>query len=83
MAFNFTGKSKLYHSFWDNQVILHMQLKTHMAEGHMTYISHCPEPSAVHKYCLHSTEHIYNFMLMYGKEIFQNSLAGVFEIFLL
>lgn len=82
MALNFTGKSKLYHSFWDNQVILHMQLKTHVAEGYETCISHCPEPSAVHTYHSRSTEHIYNFMLMYDKEIFQKSLAGVFEILL-
>lgn len=34
-------------------------------------------------YRLHLTEHIYRFMLIYRKEIFQISIAGVFEIFLL
>lgn len=68
MAFNFTGKSKLYHSFCDNQVILHMKPQVHVAGGCMTCISHCPQPGAVHKYCLHNTEHIFNFMLIYDKE---------------
>lgn len=75
MAFNFTGKSKLYHSFCDNQVILYMKPQTHVAGGCMTCISHCPEPSAVHKYHLHSTEHIFNFMLMYDKEFFLKTLS--------
>lgn len=68
MAFNFTGKSELYHSFCDNQVILHMKPQVHVAGGCMTCISHCPQPGAVHKYCLHNTEHIFNFMLIYDKE---------------
>lgn len=59
-----------------------MQLKTHMAEGYMTCRSHCPEASALHEYCLYSTEHIYN-MLMFDKENFQQNLTEVFEIFLL
>lgn len=81
MALDFAGESKLYHSFWDNQVTLHMHLKPHVAEGYMTCRSHCPEPSALHEYCLYSTEHIYNVMLMFDKEHFQQSLAEVFEIF--
>lgn len=37
------------------------------------HISHCPEPRTVHKYCLQSTQHIFNFMLTYDKDILKMS----------
>lgn len=80
MPFDFTGKSSYVTAFEITRLSCMCSLKRMWQKGSDMHKSLSQAQRS--KYRLHLTEYIYNFMLIYDKEIFLRIIAGVFEILL-